>query len=132
MKDNGVNDVNDQKQQEKPLALVVEDDPQLVHIFETAMQIAGFRTATAVDGRAALEQLEQIVPDVILLDVHLPHVSGDELLRVIRADARLRAAQVVLSTADSRVASQLRADANLVLLKPVSFKDLVELGRSLI
>lgn len=123
--------MSDQNQQDMPLALVIEDDPQLVSIFETAMQIAGFRTATAVDGREALAKLAQLVPDVILLDIHLPHISGEELLRHIRADERLRSTQVVLSTADSRFASQLRADANLVLLKPVSFKDLVELGRSL-
>lgn len=115
----------------KPLALIVEDDPQLVNIFSIAMQIAGFETDTAADGRAALDKLTRLTPDVILLDVHLPHVSGSDVLRHIRADARLQKSTIVLSTADSREAAQLRTEANLVLLKPVSFKELVELGKSL-
>jgi DNA-binding response OmpR family regulator len=115
----------------KPVALVIEDDPQLVTIFAMAMQTAGFETVTAVDGRIALEKLAQMTPDLILLDVHLPHVSGDDILRHIRADERLKNATVVLSTADSRVAAQLREEASLVLLKPISFKELVELAKSL-
>ncbi|NJN53361.1 MAG: hypothetical protein HC804_00575 [Anaerolineae bacterium] len=58
-------------------------------------------------------------------------MSGDDVLRHIRADARLKDTKVVLSTADSRVAAQLRENASLVLLKPVSFKELVELATTL-
>jgi len=123
--------VSEQAANEKPVALVIEDDPQLVSIFATAMRIAGYETETAVDGNAALVQLDNIVPDVVLLDVHLPHVSGEELLQHIRADERLAETTVILSTADSRVASQLREQASLVLLKPVSFKELVELAKEL-
>ncbi len=123
--------MSEQAANEKPVALVIEDDPQLVSIFATAMRIAGYETETAVDGNAALVQLDNIVPDVVLLDVHLPHVSGEELLQHIRADERLAETTVILSTADSRVASQLREQASLVLLKPVSFKELVELAKEL-
>lgn len=115
----------------KPLALIVEDDPQLITIFETAFQVAGFETATAVDGKLAQTKLQECVPHVVLLDVHLPYLSGDEILRLIRADSRLDETTVVMSTADSRIATQLRDEANLVLLKPVSFKELVELAKSL-
>jgi DNA-binding response OmpR family regulator len=50
---------------------------------------------------------------------------------MIRADKRLDETTVILSTADSRVASQLKEGANIVLLKPVSFKELVELAKNL-
>lgn len=119
------------KEQQKPLVLIVEDDPQLVTIFATAMEMAGFEAITAEDGRVALDKLAALTPDVILLDVHLPLVSGDELLRHIRADARLKDSRVILSTADSRIAAQLREEASLVLLKPVSFKELIELASGL-
>ncbi len=119
------------KEQQKPLVLIVEDDPQLVTIFATAMEMAGYEAITAEDGRVALDKLAALTPDVILLDVHLPLVSGDELLRHIRADARLKDARVILSTADSRIAAQLREEASLVLLKPVSFKELIELASGL-
>lgn len=123
--------MNEAVESGKPFALIVEDDPQLVTIFETAFQIGGFETDTAVDGRIAQTKLQTLVPDVILLDVHLPYVSGDDLLLSIRADTRFDQTQVILSTADSRVASQLRETASMVLLKPVSFKELVELAKSL-
>ena len=115
----------------KPFALIVEDDPQLASIFETAFQISGFETATAVDGKLAQTKLQTMIPDVILLDVHLPYVSGDAILQAIRADTRLDNTKVILSTADSRIATQLREEANMVLLKPVSFKELVALAKSL-
>lgn len=124
--------MNEPEKSNKPFALIVEDDPQLVSIFETAFQIGGFETTTAVDGRIAQEKLQTLVPDVILLDVHLPHISGEDLLRIIRGDARFHHTKVILSTADSRIASQLREEATIVLLKPVSFKELVELAKSLI
>lgn len=121
----------DNPNDEKPLAFIIEDDPQLVIIFATAMEVAGYRTETAEDGREALEKLKTLQPDVIMLDVHLPHIAGDDVLRYIRADERLKDTKVVLSTADSRIAAQLRADTSLVLLKPVSFKELIELVSSL-
>ncbi len=119
------------KDHDKPLALIIEDDPQLVMIFATALEVAGYEAVTAVDGRVALEKLAVLTPDIILLDVHLPLVSGDDLLRHIRADDRLKDSKVILSTADSRIAAQLREEASLVLLKPVSFKELIELTSGL-
>lgn len=117
---------------DKPLALIVEDDPQLATIFSMAFEIAGFETEAIGDGLTAKENLGDVyIPDVVLLDVHLPHVSGEELFRLIKADARLTDTKVVMSTADSRVASQLKDEAHLVLLKPVSFKELVELAKNL-
>lgn len=121
----------DKTNNEKPLALIIEDDPQLVMIFATAMEVAGYEAVTAVDGRIALDKLAVLTPDIILLDVHLPLISGDDLLRHIRADDRLKETRVILSTADSRIAAQLREEASLVLLKPVSFKELVELATGL-
>ena len=118
---------NERPFNERPLAFIIEDDPQLITIFATAMELAGYRTETAEDGRDALEKLATLQPDIIMLDVHLPHIAGDDVLRYIRADARLKDTKVVLSTADSRIAAQLREEASLVLLKPVSFKELVEL-----
>lgn len=123
--------MNEPEKSDKPIALIVEDDPQLVSIFETAFQMGGFETATAVDGRIAQEKLQTFVPDVILLDVHLPHISGDDLLHKIRGDGRFHQTKVILSTADSRIASHLREEATMILLKPVGFKELVELAKSL-
>jgi DNA-binding response OmpR family regulator len=115
----------------KPLALIIEDDSQLADIFTYALQTAGFETETIQDGQTARARLADTAPTVVVLDLHLPHVSGEELLRQIRADKRLAQTRVILATADALTASHLRQDADLVLLKPISVSQLSDLAARL-
>ena len=110
------------------LALVIEDDPKLATIFAGALRQAGYRTEIIMDGRHALERLIETVPALVLLDIHLPYYSGMEILKEIRADARLVKTKVLLATADALRAEQLRAEADLVLLKPISYRQLRDLA----
>ncbi|MBK7895234.1 MAG: response regulator [Anaerolineaceae bacterium] len=112
----------------KSVALIIEDDPDLVHIFASALKLSDYETSTVEDGQAALAVLKQIVPDVVVLDLHLPGLSGREILQAIREDGRLHQTRVILATADYRSAEDLRNDADLVLLKPISFKQLRDLS----
>jgi len=64
----------------------------------------------------------------VVLDLHIPLASGAEILRQIRADARLDKTRVIVATADSRVPDVLREQADLVLIKPVSFSQLRDLA----
>ncbi len=114
-----------------PLALVVEDDPDQADIFAYALQMARFETEIITDGRAALERLSQIVPALVVLDLHLPYVSGDEILRFIRADKRLTDTKVLLATANPQMADILQEESDLVLLKPISFVQLRDLAKRL-
>ncbi len=107
-----------------PLALIIEDDKDLARIFSEALLQAAFETEIIRDGQAALERLAEVTPVVVVLDLHLPHVSGKKILRQIRADERLAKTRVILATADPRMAQNLRDDADVVLLKPVSFEQL--------
>ena len=68
---------------------------------------------------------------VVVLDMHLPHVAGPDILRYIRADARLEKTQVIIATADPSMADSLREEATLVLLKPISFSQLRDLAKRL-
>ncbi len=108
-------------------ALIIEDDPELSVIFSKALELSGYKTERIKDGLLAQTRLQEVIPDVVILDLHLPHVQGAELLAQIRADTRLAHTQVVVATADSRIASQLRTEADLVLLKPISFRELREI-----
>jgi len=103
-----------------PLALIVEDDPHQAELFTMALQAAEFETETIMDGIAALSRLTEIVPAVVVLDLHLPGVAGDKILHRIRADERLAETRVMLATADGEMAKSLRGESNLVLLKPIS------------
>jgi len=111
-----------------PLALIIEDDPNLSILFTEAMRRAGFAVQTIVDGQTALTELSQLTPQVIILDLHLPKVSGKTILQYLRADDRLAQTYVILTTADPLTAETLRPLANLVLIKPISFYQLHDLA----
>ncbi len=114
-----------------PLALIVEDDKKLSVIFAKALNSVDFDTEIIEDGKIALTRLAQIVPAVVVLDLHLPQISGKDILGQIRADIRLSNTKVMLVTADSRMAESLRDKADLVLLKPISFVQLRDLAARL-
>ena len=104
-----------------PLALIIEDDDDLSLIFAEALRAAGFRTEIVQDGAVAIERIEALFPKVVILDMHLPHMSGDEILKRIRASQTLRNIRVVVTTADARLAEQTGRQADMVLIKPISF-----------
>jgi DNA-binding response OmpR family regulator len=110
----------------KPLVFVVEDDPKLREIMSIALE-ADFELETCADGNTALERLRTIAPEIVILDLNLPGVSGKDLLTYVRAQDRLAKTRVILTTADDRQAETLNNDADIVLLKPVSPMQLREL-----
>jgi DNA-binding response OmpR family regulator len=112
----------------KRLALVIEDDGNLAEIYSEALMAAGFETEVILGGLTALTRLGAVLPAVVVLDLHLPSVSGVNILRQIRADKRLTNTRVILTTGDVNMAETLRTEADLVLIKPVSFKQLRELA----
>jgi len=114
-----------------PLALIIEDDYDLSNIFAQALQSAGFESEIVRTGDAALVRLAATTPDVVVLDLHLPRVAGMDILRQIRAEPRLAKTRVIVATADERLAETLREEADLVLVKPISFSQLRDLSARL-
>jgi CheY-like chemotaxis protein len=115
-----------------PLALIVEDDVDLSIIFSESFKAAGFEAEIIRDGQVAARRLAETVPDVVALDLHLPNVSGEEILDQIRADERLIETHVIITTADPRMAEPLvDRGATLVLIKPISFSQLRDLAKRL-
>jgi two-component system OmpR family response regulator len=114
-----------------PFALIIEDDPKLAFIFAEALQMAEFETEIVQDGRAALERLAATTPAVVVLDLHLPFLSGSDILAHIRADQRLAQTRIMLATADASKAEHLRSDADIVLLKPISLHQMSTLAKRL-
>jgi CheY-like chemotaxis protein len=106
------------------LAFIIEDHEYTATIFAAALQTAGYQTETISDGQTALNRLKEEKPEFVVLDLHLPNASGREILKQIRQDARLEKIPVVLATADPLLANELSSDANLVLIKPISFDQL--------
>lgn len=113
------------------LAMIIEDNEDLAIIFAEALRAAGFETETIEDGQKAMEQLDASVPAIVILDLHLPQVSGERLLKRIRKDHRFADTRVIIATADPRLADMLKDEADLVLLKPISFGQLRDLAARL-
>jgi CheY-like chemotaxis protein len=116
----------------KRLALVIEDDYDAAKIFATALQVVGFETEVIHAGDVALKRLEETIPDLVLLDLHLPRVVGTEILRSIRADERLKETRVIVATADPRMGDLIRPQADLVLLKPTTFSQVRDLAARIV
>jgi DNA-binding response OmpR family regulator len=114
-----------------PFALIIEDDYDASLIFAEALQAAGFETEIIRSGDTALARLAATTPDAVVLDLHMPHVSGVDIMEQIRADERLAETQVIVATADPRLADTLQDDADLVLIKPFSFSQLRDLAARL-
>lgn len=112
----------------KPLGYIIEDYEDTLNVFTWALEMAGYQVEATRDGAVAQKRLTEIVPDLIILDLHMPRVSGDKLLEQVRSDERLVDTRVFLATADANMAAQLRDQAELVLLKPISLSQLRELA----
>jgi CheY-like chemotaxis protein len=112
----------------KPLALIIEDNEDQNLVFTTAMHNAGYETISIQDGTAAQQQLATMRPDVIVLDLHLPGIHGEELLRQIRKSPHLSNVRIILATADGALGADLQLQADLVLLKPISYTQLNKLA----
>ncbi|GAB4574891.1 MAG: hypothetical protein Kow0077_23670 [Anaerolineae bacterium] len=106
------------------LALVIEDNRDLALIFAEAVRFASMEVEVIRDGEAALQRLRECVPALVILDLHLPGVSGKDLLAFIKSDSRLAATQIVIASADGVLVDELRDQVDLALEKPVGFEQL--------
>jgi signal transduction histidine kinase len=110
----------------KPLVLVVEDNPDMNDFICDALSIE-YRTEPAMDGHIALSKALALHPDLILTDIMMPGLSGDELVLAIRARAELRGIPIVLLTAkadDELRIELLRGGAQDYVIKPFSTEEL--------
>lgn len=113
------------------LALVIEDDLDLSEIFTRALETAGFDVETIRDGQIAQDRLGEVVPKVVVLDMHLPHVDGATLLQQIHADERLKDVRIIIATADAVQAEFYGDMATIVMVKPISFSQLRDISSRL-
>jgi two-component system cell cycle response regulator DivK len=114
------------------LALVIEDDEDLASIFAEALHGIGLEVENLIDGESARKRLTSGDPPfVILLDMHLPHVSGKELLQEIKTDPRFANTWLMITTADARLAEDFRDQVDFALIKPILFVQLRDLVKRL-
>lgn len=112
-------------------AFVIEDDKKQAEIFSEALSMADFKTEIIYDGSQAVRDLQKATPDLIVLDLHLPCISGDKILSQIQNSTHLKETKVILATADPQMANILQDKCDLVMIKPISFIQLRDLALGL-
>lgn len=68
-----------------PKIAIIEDESAIRRMYALKLKFSGFEVCEAIDGKEGLVIIEQEKPDLILLDLRMPHMSGDEMLRALRA-----------------------------------------------
>jgi CheY-like chemotaxis protein len=115
--------------------LIVEDDPDSRRLLGTLLRRQGFDCRVAPDGQAALDQVADEAPDLILMDLMMPILDGVEATRRLKADVRTRAIPVVALTGNATPAGERDArgaGVDAFLTKPVIFPKLLEQLRTML
>jgi DNA-binding response OmpR family regulator len=108
--------------------VIVDDEPNIVMTLEYTFKKHNFEVYIARDGSEALDILENVVPDVIMLDIMMPKVDGYQTLRLIKESDKLKSTKVVFLTAKNKasdIEKGLKLGADKYLTKPFSVKKIV-------
>lgn len=112
-----------------PLVLVVDDNPTNLRLLGGILETQGYRLIEATDGAHALELLERETPDLVLLDVQMPDISGTEVARQVRTNPRTAHLKLVAITALAMPGDRetiLQAGFNDYIAKPYRIADVLE------
>lgn len=115
--------------------LVVDDEANIVLSLEFLMQQAGFQVDTAEDGESALSRIAESPPDLVLLDISLPGISGFDVLERLRGDPAHTRLPIIMLTAHGREVERekgLALGADDYVTKPFSTQALVEKVKTLL
>ena len=119
----------------KPLVLVVEDEAALATMLRYNLEKQGFRVEEAADGQEALNRVQDVQPDIVLLDWMLPVMSGIEVCRQLRRRSATRDLPVIMVTArteDQDAVRGLNTGADDYITKPFSIDALLARMRALL
>jgi DNA-binding response OmpR family regulator len=108
--------------------LIADDDPDILALVTFKVKQAGYTLITATDGAAALAAARETTPDLVILDVSMPRMSGLEVCRELRADQATKRVPVLLLTAraqEADIEAGFDVGADDYVVKPFSPRELV-------
>ena len=115
--------------------LIVEDNELNLKLFCDLLRAHGFEVEPVRDGREALERARAFAPDIIIMDIQMPHVSGLELIEQVKAEEALASVPILAVTAYAARGDEERirdAGAEGYVSKPISVVKFVEAVRALL
>jgi len=108
--------------------LVVEDNEMNMQLFEYLLEESGFVILKATSGEDALKMVDEEVPDLILMDIHLPGMDGLSVVRELKSDARLQNIPILALTAHAMRGDKdrfLQAGCDGYISKPIDIKTFI-------
>lgn len=118
------------------MILIVEDDEETLDTYARALRLNGYGVAEALDAESALRTIDSIRPQGVLVDLHLPHADGLDLVRTLRARPQHMTTSIVMVTGDyalsEAVVSELQYLHVDVRYKPLWLDDLLGLAQGLV
>ena len=115
-----------------PTVLIVEDEDSFIEALTVGLNREGFRVEVALDGATALQMFAELKPDVILLDLMLPRISGIDVSREIRKTSTVPIIMVTAKSAEIDVVVGLEVGADDYITKPYRIRELVARLRALL
>lgn len=115
--------------------LIAEDEPDIRELVAFTLRFAGHEVTSTANGEEALHQASQIIPDLIIMDVRMPKMTGYDACRAMKADVTLGDIPVIFLSAkgqDSEIQAGMEAGAEEYLLKPFAPDHLVERVKSIL
>jgi DNA-binding response OmpR family regulator len=113
--------------EDQKTVIVVEDEPDAAELFAEMMRVSGYRVLKTYSSTPAISLIAQEQPDIVLLDIMMPDISGLEVLRFMRRERELKDTPVIVVSARSMpsdIREGLEAGATIYLTKPVGYLDL--------
>jgi DNA-binding response OmpR family regulator len=111
---------------------VVEDERPVAELFQRALQDAGYQAEILANGHKAQARLVFTTPDLVLIDVHSPSLSGEVILRQVRGQQRLGHTRVLVVSGDPVAARRHEGLVDNILIKPVGYEELRRLAEQYI
>ncbi len=115
-----------------PTVLVVEDEESFVEALVVGLKREGFLVKVATDGAQALEMFDQVRPDLVLLDVWLPRMSGIDVCRELRTRSRVPIIMVTAKSSEIDTVVGLEVGADDYVTKPYRLRELVARMRAVL
>ncbi len=113
-----------------PRILLVEDEPSLAESVRYSLEREGFGVTVATDGRRAIERFRADLPDLVILDLMLPEMSGLDVCRMIRAESTVPIIVVTAKDSEADKVTGLELGADDYVTKPFSVRELISRVRA--
>jgi DNA-binding response OmpR family regulator len=112
---------------QKKTVLAVDDEKEILKLYDTFLKYKGYRVKTAMNAEACLREMRHGIPDILLLDINMPEVSGLQLLEMIRSHPSGKNVPIIIISArgdEATIEQAVKLGCDNYLIKPFTMKEL--------